>query len=282
MRVAAGRIAVVLSLAGAAGYVLQADDSADLYDRPAPVAAVMQRAIVPDADTSGRDYFVKSVTPQNSALQMRSTTMVTTRSTSTTFAHVSGAAPLRARPVIITLDDGYRDLYTTAFPILAAHGFTAVAYIVASFVDRAAYVTAAQLVEMDRAGIEIASHNINHADLAGRTSLAIDMYELVQSRAWLERVVGHPVLDFAYLSGQFIAQAVAAVRAAGYYSALTEVSSVVHSEADRYTWTRVRVGGGESMNDFVANLGASIPDVRVVTPVVDVEESGAPSEVSTR
>jgi hypothetical protein len=33
------------------------------------------------------------------------------------------------------------------------------------------------------------------------------------------------------------------------------MDSVEHSLADRYMWTRVRVGGGESMADFTRNLG---------------------------
>src|ERR1700737_3819612 len=44
-------------------------------------------------------------------------------------AYFNGSTPLPSKPVIITLDDGYRDLYTTAFPILAAHHFKPVAYI---------------------------------------------------------------------------------------------------------------------------------------------------------
>jgi peptidoglycan/xylan/chitin deacetylase (PgdA/CDA1 family) len=218
-----------------------------------------------------------SVTPENFALQMdwlyahgyHAVNFNDVR------AYFAGQVPLPAKPVIITLDDGYRDLYTSAYPILMAHRFTAVAYIVTSFVDQQPYVTAGQVVEMDRAGIEIASHTINHASLAGRASFASDMVQLVQSRQWLEHLVGHPVLDFAYPSGQFNAVAVAAVRSAGYYSAVTEITSTVHSEADRYTWTRVRVGGGESMSDFIANLGSCMPSVQVTTRVVDVEE-GAP------
>src|SRR5581483_3240766 len=37
-------------------------------------------------------------------------------------AYFAGQRPLPERPVIVTLDDGYRDLYTTAYPILRAHG----------------------------------------------------------------------------------------------------------------------------------------------------------------
>jgi hypothetical protein len=56
---------------------------------------------------------------------------------------------------------------------------------------------------------------------------------------------------------------VLAVAHAGYYSATTEVYGVLHTQNDRYVWTRVRVAGGEPMKLFVANLGPVMPSVSV-------------------
>jgi peptidoglycan/xylan/chitin deacetylase (PgdA/CDA1 family) len=189
-------------------------------------------------------------------------------------AYFAGVEPLPAKPVVITLDDGYRDLYTAAYPILKAHGFTAVAYIVSSFVDQSPYVTKAQVLEMDRGGIEIASHTVHHANLAGM-SFGGAMNELVQSKQWLEQLVGHPVVDFAYPSGKFTPQTMVAVEHAGYSTAVTEQVSITHSMDDRYRWTRVRVGGGESLQDFVLGLGTCMAAVTVTN--VDVETPAAPS-----
>jgi len=176
---------------------------------------------------------------------------------------------------VITLDDGYADLYTNAFPILAAHGFKAVAYIVSGFVGRWAYVTAAQIVQMDHNGIEIAAHTVDHANLA-RSSYASQMYQLVDSKRMLENLVGHPVLDFAYPSGQFNAQTVAAVQRAGYDTAVTEIFSVDHSVGDRYLWTRVRVGGGESLGEFVRSLGAPMPSATITVLDIETPETALP------
>ncbi|HYL07684.1 MAG TPA: polysaccharide deacetylase family protein, partial [Candidatus Udaeobacter sp.] len=226
MRAAARHVAVVLGLALAAAYLVQADDSTRPAARPAAAAAALEPALVSAADTGGRDYFVArqvhdviplgsrsisvpilmyhyirpspsirtdmlgyrlSVTPQNFEVQMdwlyahgfHAVNFNDLR------AYFAGRTPLPAKPVIITLDDGYRDLYTAAYPVLQAHRFTAVAYIVTSFVNQPAYVTAAEVVEMDRAGIEIASHTIDHSSLGGRASFAADMHQLVQSKQWL-------------------------------------------------------------------------------------------------
>ena len=176
-------------------------------------------------------------------------------------AYFAGSSVLPNKPVVITLDDGYADLYTTAFPILKSYGFKAVAYIVTSFVGQSRYVTADEVIEMDHNGIEIASHTLNHANLA-RTSPYWVRYELAASKAWLQSLLGHAVVDFAYPSGKFNSQVVFALQATGYDTAVTEMPGTIHSRDDRYTWTRVRVGGGESMADFASGLGP------VETPLV--------------
>ncbi len=173
-------------------------------------------------------------------------------------AYFAGITPLPNQPVVITFDDGYRDLYTAAYPILKYFGFKAVAYIVTGFVGQSRYVTADQVVEMDRYGIEIASHTLDHSNVA-RMSTYSATYQLASSRTWLQNLVGHSVVDFAYPSGKFSAQAVSALQATGYDTAVTEIGGTVHSRADRYTWTRERVSGGESMGDFMWSLGPVEP-----------------------
>jgi len=173
-------------------------------------------------------------------------------------AYFAGKEPLPSRPVVLTFDDGYADLFTNAFPILAKHHFKAVAYIVSGFVNQPGYVSSDQVVQLDHNGIEIASHTVDHPDLA-RTSAGWAIHELVESKRWLEQLVGHPVIDFAYPSGKFNPQVMAEVQRAGYDSAVTTMYSVEHSLADRYMWTRVRVGGGESMDDFTRSLGTPMP-----------------------
>ena len=68
------------------------------------------------------------------------------------------------------------------------------------------------------------------------------------------------------------AQAIQAVSRAGYSTAVTtSVSSTMHSMADRYAWGRVRVGGGESLQEFITNLGPNMPSTTIST--LDVEPS---------
>jgi peptidoglycan/xylan/chitin deacetylase (PgdA/CDA1 family) len=167
---------------------------------------------------------------------------------------------LPARPVVISLDDGYRDLYTEAYPVLRAHRFKAVAYVVTGFLGKPANVTSDQVVEMNANGIEIGSHTVTHEDLI-KTSGSELHRQLADSKATLEELLGHPVADFCYPSGAVNPAVVQAVAAAGYQSATTTAEGSIHSAADRFLWTRVRVAGGETLSDFIAKLGGAEPSV---------------------
>lgn len=173
------------------------------------------------------------------------------------YAFLSGTRGLPSRPVILSFDDGYADFYYTAMPILRAHDFTAVSYVISGFIGRPGYMTAAQITEADRAGFEIGSHTVDHPNLA-RSAPGNVNFELMASKQALEQLLGHPVLSFCYPSGQFNGSTAAAVEAAGYTNATTTAFGYIHYMYDRYRWSRLRISGGEGLNDFAAALlGAS-------------------------
>jgi peptidoglycan/xylan/chitin deacetylase (PgdA/CDA1 family) len=306
VKLVAVRVAMATLLVLSAGFLLQAQDTTVPVAHTAPPALVQLTPMLTAQAINGREYFLKrhEVVPVGASIvrlpilmyhyirtppSMR-TDMLGYRLSGSpqdfqaqmdwlyanhfhpvTFdqvrAYFAGRVPLPSKPLVITFDDGYADLYTTAFPILEAHGFTAVAYIVSGFVDRGRYVTHDQVVQMDRAGIEIASHTVDHANMAMASS-GFATYQLEQSKHWLEGLVGHPVIDFAYPSGKFNSQTIQLLGQFGYDTAVIEDGTSLHSRADRYTWGRVRVGGGESLRDFIADIGVSMPSVILSSVVV--------------
>jgi peptidoglycan/xylan/chitin deacetylase (PgdA/CDA1 family) len=171
-------------------------------------------------------------------------------------AYFAGQEDLPARPVVLTFDDGYEDFYAAAWPVLRAHGFKAVSYVVPGFLGRKNYMTPVQVAELDRVGVEIGSHTVHHVDLTRLDPTTLQI-ELQASRGYLEQLLGHPVLDFCYPSGRFNAKVEAAVAAAGYQSATTELPGTALSWPGRLAWTRVRVPGGEPLPAFQSSLGPS-------------------------
>jgi peptidoglycan/xylan/chitin deacetylase (PgdA/CDA1 family) len=199
--------------------------------------------------------FALSVTPSDFAAQMNwlAHNGFHTISLEDLDAYLNGERGLPARPVILTFDDGYADFYTTALPILLSHDFRAVAYVVSGFIGRPGYMTAAQVQAADRAGVEIGSHTVDHANLTTQSTGNL-RYQLVASKQALEMLLGHPVLSFCYPSGRFNARVAAAVRAAGYRDATTTMFRFVRTQNDRYVWGRTRIAGGENLGQFAAAL----------------------------
>ena len=68
------------------------------------------------------------------------------------------------KTVVLTFDDGYRDFYTDAFPILASFGYTATVYLPTQHIGEdtlafngTACLTWNQVRELEKAGIEFGS-----------------------------------------------------------------------------------------------------------------------------
>ncbi|MCZ2147206.1 MAG: polysaccharide deacetylase family protein [Bryobacterales bacterium] len=110
----------------------------------------------------------------------------------------------RARPVVITFDDGYRDFYTHAFPVLAELGFTATVFLpTASIGDTARSLhqtqclTWSQVVELHKAGIHFGSHTVSHPQLKLMDAKTVE-YEVRCSKEAIQDRLGYPVPSFAY------------------------------------------------------------------------------------
>jgi peptidoglycan/xylan/chitin deacetylase (PgdA/CDA1 family) len=122
----------------------------------------------PDADRYRLDL---SVTPENMDAQMGwlAENGYATITLQELLYHLTLGWPLPERPVVLTFDDGYRDAFENAFPILQKYGFVGTFFIITDRVTfgEPAYATWDQIVEMHNAGMDIQSHTRTHPDLRG-------------------------------------------------------------------------------------------------------------------
>jgi peptidoglycan/xylan/chitin deacetylase (PgdA/CDA1 family) len=131
---------------------------------------------------------------------------------------------LPRRPVIITFDDGYRNVLTHAAPVLDRLRMPAIAYVISGRLTGAgpAFLTCRDVRRLERLGVEIGAHTVSHRDLRALSDADLQ-HELVASRRALERCVAHPVQWLAYPYGGFDDRVVEQARRAGYVLAVTTV-----------------------------------------------------------
>ena len=162
-------------------------------------------------------------------------------------------APLPRKPVVVSFDDGFRNQYTKAMPILSAYGWSGTLNLAVSHLSAGTYGLGPNEVRtlIDR-GWEIDSHTMSHARLPGLPASALAR-EVGGSRAYLRRHFGVPVRFFCYPGGAFDTTVIGAVRRAGYAMATSTIEGFARF-ADAFTLRRVRI----TSSDGVAGLAAKL------------------------
>jgi peptidoglycan/xylan/chitin deacetylase (PgdA/CDA1 family) len=163
---------------------------------------------------------------------------------------------LGPRPILITFDDGYRDVYYKASPVLQRLGFRATAYVISGRVSNGdpSFLTWSMLRGLESRGIEVASHTVHHRDLTSLSTPAA-LHELTNSRRTLERELGHPVQWLAYPFGRYDGRITQLARRAGYVLATTTQPGTRHTSAAPLELQRVRVLDTTGVRGLAALLG---------------------------
>jgi peptidoglycan/xylan/chitin deacetylase (PgdA/CDA1 family) len=145
--------------------------------------------------------------------------------------------------VVLTFDDAWADNHANALEHLHHYRFPAALYVPSQLLGKPCYMNRTQVLEMADAGVTIGAHSRTHADL--RTCGAAELEREVRgSREDLEDLTGAPVTTFAYPAGLLDDRVAAAVRAAGFESAVTT----------RHGWWRPRTDPLRIPRGFAENF----------------------------
>ena len=122
-----------------------------------------------------------------------------------------GEREIPAKSALITMDDGWKSVYTDAFPILREFGYPFTLYLYKNYVDGGAKALTSDMIrEMIAAGATIGSHSISHPYPAAIKSRrkqgpeAFEAYlrkEMGESKRFLEQRFGINVTTYAYPGG---------------------------------------------------------------------------------
>ena len=131
--------------------------------------------------------------------------------------------------VVITFDDGWREVYTLAFPILKEFEFPFTVFIYTKYLNIGGRsLTFAQIEEMTQFGAEIGCHSVSHQDLTARRGLSQSGYdeylmrEVGESRTSLMESFGENYVDvFSYPYGSYSEEIMLKGLEIGYAALLT-------------------------------------------------------------
>ena len=128
-----------------------------------------------------------------------------------------------AKTVVLTFDDGNKDNFTHAFPILKKYNFCATMFVIIDELGRPQGDKMSWqdlLVMRDSGLIDIGSHTLGPEPLIDITSEEEVKRQIFESKKILEERLGQPVIAFSYPQGRFTPLIKEWVKEAGYQVAV--------------------------------------------------------------
>lgn len=132
--------------------------------------------------------------------------------------------------IALTFDDGYRDCFDYALPILRKHGFRATVFVITDSLSRDSspiahchpskkFLRKVELEALRNSGWELGSHTCSHRRLPTLVA-AEQAMEIQASRDYLRSEFGVEVNSFCHPGGKFNALTLQLLEDAGYHQAV--------------------------------------------------------------
>lgn len=162
---------------------------------------------------------------------------------------------LPAKPILLTFDDGYRDFYTDAYPILKKYNVSATQYVISGYLNNKNHLTVSELQEIAKDNlVEIGAHTVTHDWLKEKPAQEV-AYQASKSKQDLEKIIGKKIVSFAYPFGAFDLSATKMVNASGYTNAVSTIPGIIQSHENEFFLYRLRPGGrtGEELLSWLSS-----------------------------
>lgn len=177
--------------------------------------------------------------------------------------------------IMLTFDDGYKDNYENAFPILKKYQFKGIIYVLDGIeynkwdVDnpgnpekRFTLMNQEELLEMQNYGIEFGGHTSTHPRLAD-LSIENVKSEIINSKSNIEKIVGRELLSFAYPYGSLNEEVKRIPQEAGYkFAVATDSGSIVFSD-DLFEIRRIGIFPTNNLFNFKRKVSGKYNFIKV-------------------
>jgi len=164
--------------------------------------------------------------------------------------------------ILITFDDGYRDNYLYAWPILKRYRFPAVIFLTAKYIGseykkerfkslpwRRDYLNREEIREMVKGGISFGAHTMTHPHLLQIPLEEVEK-EIKESKTVVSELTSKPTEAFCYPYGEYNTSIVELVKKSGFKCAFSVTPGVNYPGEDVFQIKRIDVLGHDNFSSF--------------------------------
>jgi peptidoglycan/xylan/chitin deacetylase (PgdA/CDA1 family) len=161
--------------------------------------------------------------------------------------------PLPPRPMMITIDDGYREVYTVAHPVFERTGLRPVLFVVIAYMQNSGYLSWEHLRELVAAGYTVGAHSYDHTNLR-ELAVADLQHQIADPKNELERELGITISAYCYPYGSYSDAIIAVLREQGYRTACV-INPTIYQKPDHpFHISRLNVPYDMTLDEFAALL----------------------------